>query len=38
MSAVGKRPTARQLYQTLRRGRNVEDLHEQVAQRLAQLQ
>ena len=34
----GATPTARQLYQTLLRGRNVEDLHEQVAQRLAQLQ
>ena len=33
----GAAKTARQLYQTLLRGRNVEDLHEQVAQRLAQL-
>ena len=30
--------TARQLYHTLLRGRNVDDLHEQVEQRLAQLQ
>jgi len=29
--------TARQLYQTLLRGRNVEDLHQQVEQRLSQL-
>jgi tetratricopeptide (TPR) repeat protein len=34
----GEAKTARQLYQTLLRGRNVENLHEQVAQRLAQLQ
>ena len=34
----GETKTARQLYQTLRRGRNVENLHEQIAQRLAQLQ
>ena len=30
--------TARQLYHTLLRGRNVDDLHQQVEQRLAQLQ
>jgi tetratricopeptide (TPR) repeat protein len=30
--------TARQIYQTLLRGRNVENLHEQIAQRLAHLQ
>ena len=34
----GEVKTARQLYQTLLRGRNVENLHEQAAQRLAQLQ
>lgn len=34
----GETTTARQLYQTLLRGRNVENLHEQVAQRLAPLQ
>ena len=34
----GATTTARQLYQTLLRGRNVENLHEQVAQRLAPLQ
>jgi hypothetical protein len=34
----GATTTARQLYQTLLRGRNVENLHEQVAQRLVQLQ
>jgi len=34
----GETTTARQLYQTLLRGRNVENLHEQVAQRLAQLE
>ena len=34
----GETKTAQQLYQTLLRGRNVENLHEQVAQRLAQLQ
>jgi tetratricopeptide (TPR) repeat protein len=33
----GATKTARQLYQTLLHGRNVEDLHQQVAQRLAQL-
>lgn len=32
----GETPTARQLYQTLLRGRNVENLHEQIIQRLAQ--
>lgn len=34
----GETTTARQLYQTLLRGRNVENLHEQITQRLAQLQ
>jgi tetratricopeptide (TPR) repeat protein len=34
----GATPTARQLYQTLLRGRNVDNLHEQVAQRLSRLQ
>ena len=34
----GEAKTARQLYQTLLRGRNVENLHEQVAQRFGQLQ
>jgi tetratricopeptide (TPR) repeat protein len=33
----GQHKTARQLYQTLLRGRNVDDLHEQVQQRLAGL-
>jgi hypothetical protein len=34
----GETTTARQLYQTLLRGRNVENLHEHIAQRLAPLQ
>jgi tetratricopeptide (TPR) repeat protein len=34
----GETTTARQLYQTLLRGRNVENLHEQITRRLAQLQ
>ncbi len=34
----GETTTARQLYRTLLRGRNVENLHEQVAQRLAPLE
>lgn len=34
----GETQTARQLYQTLLRGRDVENLHEQIARRLAQLQ
>ncbi len=34
----GEAKTARQLYHTLLRGRNVENLHEQAAQRLALLQ
>lgn len=34
----GQHKTARQLYHTLLRSRNVEDLHEQVEQRLARLQ
>ena len=33
----GEANIARQLYHTLRRGRNVDDLHQQVEQRLAQL-
>jgi len=33
----GETTTARQLYQTLLRGRNVENLHKQIHQRLAQL-
>jgi tetratricopeptide (TPR) repeat protein len=34
----GEVKTARQLYHTLLRGRNVDDLHQQVEQRLAQFQ
>jgi tetratricopeptide (TPR) repeat protein len=34
----GQVKTARQIYHTLLRGRNVEDLHQQVEQRLARLQ
>jgi hypothetical protein len=34
----GETTTARQLYQTLLRGRDVENLHKQIAQRLAPLQ
>jgi cytochrome c-type biogenesis protein CcmH/NrfG len=33
----GEANIARQLYHTLRRGRNVDTLHQQVEQRLAQL-
>ena len=33
----GEVKTAQQLYHTLLRGRNVDDLHQQVEQRLAQL-